>query len=120
MEHHVNNNAPSANESEQADLLAEAFQTLKSGEPYIVSHSGHGGHNHEGPVSLRRFEYKSHEVVIRTQYTITVDGQTVNAHISVDNKGRLNTHALPNYSFNSAVGMMKALIDCLPSSFSNR
>ena len=98
------------------DLLSSAYEILKSGQLYAVKHSGHGGgHDHGQLESLRKFEYKGHSVVIRTHYTITVDDQPVNAHISVDNKGRLNTHALPNYSFNSAIDMMKALIDCLPS-----
>jgi hypothetical protein len=103
------------------DLLSRAYERLKLGQPYIVNHTGQGGgHDHGQLESLRKFEHKGHSVVIRTHYTVTVDGQPINAHMSVDNKGRLNTHALPNYSFNSAVDLIKALIDCLPSSFSNK
>jgi hypothetical protein len=95
------------------DRLTETYKILKTGSPYSLDHPGHHGQLE----SVRQFKYKEHVVIIRTQYTITVDGQSVNAHVRVDNKGRLNTHAIPNYSFNSAVDMMKALIDCLPSSF---
>lgn len=121
MEHHNHDEDPltHTHNSEEPDLLSQAFETLKSGQPYTVDQVGHAGH-HGKLESVRKFDYKGHNVVILTQYTITVDGQPVDAHVSVDNKGRLNTHALPNYSFNSAVGMMKALIDCLPSSFSTR
>jgi hypothetical protein len=127
MESHNNHDNSSIHDhdsgtgAKKEDLLARAYEILKSGQTYTIDHEGHGGeHGHGQLESLRKFDYKGHSVVIRTRYEVTVDGQPINAHMSVDNKGRLNTHALPNYSFNSAVDMMKTLIDCLPSSFSNK
>ena len=116
---HPHTNHDSETGANTEDLLSHAYELLKSGQPYSVNHTGHGGgHDHSQLESLRKFEYKGHSVVIRTHYAVTVDGRPINAHMSVDNKGRLNTHALPNYSFNSAVDVIKALIDCLPTSFS--
>ena len=112
MDHGTDHNMDDEEPSTE-DRLTQIYKILKTGRSYALGHAGHHGQLE----SIRQFKYKEHEVVIRTQYAITVDGQSVNPHVNVDNKGRLNTHAIPNYTFNSAVDMMKALIDCLPSSF---
>src|SRR5262249_46356058 len=76
------------------------------------------GMDHHGPaVSVRQADYKGHHIVITTSYTITVDGAPVMGHIVVTDEGQVQCHALPNYTFLSAVDMVKSLIDQFPEDF---
>ena len=70
-----------------------------------------------GQDTTREDDYEGHHIVIRTRYDITVDGQTVSGHIMLTNLGQVQYHGLPNYSFDSAVGLVKALIDNFPEDF---
>lgn len=65
----------------------------------------------------REDDYKGHHIVIRTRYDITVDGQAVTGHMMLTNMGQVQYHGLPNYSFDSAVGLVRALIDNFPEDF---
>lgn len=70
-----------------------------------------------GQDTTREDEYKGHHIVIRTRYDITVDGQAVTGHIMLTNQGQVQYHGMPNYSFDSAVGLVRALIDNFPEDF---
>jgi hypothetical protein len=70
-----------------------------------------------GQEITREDEYKGHHIVIRTKYNITVDGQAVIGHMMLTNMGQVQYHGLPNYSFDSAVGLVRALIDNFPEDF---
>lgn len=70
-----------------------------------------------GQDTTREDDYKGHHIVIRTRYDITVDGQAVTGYIMLTNLGQVQYHGLPNYSFDSAVGLVRALIDNFPEDF---
>ena len=86
---------------------------LKSGEG---GHEAEGGHAHSME-SVRTATHCGREIVIKTCYEITVDGKTLESHLSVDNEGNLHTHALPEYAFSSAVDVVKKIIEAFPSEF---
>jgi hypothetical protein len=98
-----------------SDLLAYSYKQLKAGKP--VAAAGHAEHD-KGPFqSVREVEYKGHKITIYTQYEIRVDGEPFTSHIYVDNTGKVSTHALPAYSFVSAVDLVKKIIDEFPDDF---
>ncbi len=75
------------------------------------------GHHSAGMESLRQFSHRGHQIVIRTTYTIAVDGNPLRGHIEVANSGQVHYHGMPNYSFASAVDLVKQLIDLFPDDF---
>ncbi|HEX2064907.1 MAG TPA: hypothetical protein VHE80_10860 [Acidimicrobiales bacterium] len=76
-----------------------------------------GAHEH-GPVqTVRRDSYRGHYIVVRTTYEIEVDGRPVRGHLGVGNDGQVHYHALPNYSFDSALDLVRQLIDSFPQRF---
>jgi hypothetical protein len=75
------------------------------------------GH-HAGPmVAVRTVAHRGHEIVIRTSYQITVDGQPFDAHVTVDNAGRVHYHGLPTRDFESTVDLVKKVVDYFPDDF---
>jgi len=76
-------------------------------------HHGHGPDDHPN-VSVRTIDYKGHRIVVETTYRITVDGAPVTGHVQVGNDGRVHYHAIPNQMFESAVDMVKRVIDLTP------
>jgi hypothetical protein len=99
-------------------LLAYSYKQLKAGKP--VAAMGHEGHD-KGPFqSVREVEHKGHKIAIYTQYEIRVDGKPFTSHVYVDNTGKVSTHALPAYSFVSAVELVKKIIDEFPEDFATR
>lgn len=73
---------------------------------------------HAGPVTTSRVDsYKNHRIEIRTTYEIKVDGKRVGGHIGVSNSGHVHYHALPNYSWASAVDLVRQIIDSFPEEF---
>jgi hypothetical protein len=75
-------------------------------------------HHHEGPLeTVREADHNGHHIVIRTSYSIEVDGRPVTGHLAVGNDGRVTYHAVPNLSFESAVDLVKRLIDAFPDDF---
>lgn len=100
------------------DLIAEAYDLLKSNKPVKGPHGSHP--THQPFTSIRQIKYKNHDIVIRTRYEIEVDGRVVNNQIYVDNEGKVSSHAMPTYSFPSTVDLIKRLIDKFPNSFPNQ
>lgn len=77
---------------------------------------GHGGHH--GPVeTVRESTYRGHRIVVRTTYSITVDGTPVEGHLGVSNDGQVHYHAIPNLGFASAIELVEQLIDAFPDDF---
>lgn len=99
-----------------SDLLAYSYKQLKAGKP--VAAPGHAEHDNGPFQSVREVEYKGHKITIYTQYEIRVDGEPFSSHVYVDNTGKVSTHALPAYSFVSAVDLVKKIIDEFPDDFS--
>jgi hypothetical protein len=78
-----------------------------------------GVHGEHGMESVRTAEHNGHSIVVRTRYEFEVDGKSVVSPVMVDNFGRVACHALPNYSFLSAIDLVKQLIDTFPEDFSH-
>jgi hypothetical protein len=78
---------------------------------YVDPHAGHQ------TTSVREFTYAGHVGRIITTYRIEVDGQEVHAHLSVDEDGRVFTHALPFVTYASAVELMKDVIGAYADDF---
>lgn len=67
--------------------------------------------------STRTADYLGHHIEIRTTYEIEIDGARLMTHLVVTDEGQVQCHALPNYTFLSAVDMVRALIDQFPDEF---
>jgi hypothetical protein len=74
-------------------------------------------HMQEGASSTREANYQGHHVVIETTYKVTVDGKPFNAGLGVTDDGRVYYHGMPNVGFDSAVDLMKAVIDAFADDF---
>ena len=75
-------------------------------------------HEHGAPVeSVREAEHDGHHMVIRTTYRVEIDGHAVDLPLGVDNDGHVHCHSLPNYQFNSAIDMVKQVLDSFPGDF---
>lgn len=75
-------------------------------------------HTHEGEMSgSRKVEHRGFQISIRTSYRIFVNGRRIRTMLQVDNDGQLTCHAMPNYSFMSAVDLVKQLIETFPDDF---
>jgi hypothetical protein len=77
-------------------------------------------HDRGGQEITREDDYKGHHIVVRTKYDISVDGHVVTGHIMLTNMGQVQYHGLPNYSFDSAVELARALIDNFPEDFAEK
>lgn len=72
----------------------------------------HDGHSHGGSyTSVRTVEYHGKHIEIHTTYKILVDGKPMHTGAMPLNDGKVHSHDLPQYAFNSAIDMAKALID---------
>ena len=78
---------------------------------YVDPHTAHL------QTGVREFAHAGHVVRITTTYKVEVDGREVQAHLSVDEDGRVFTHALPFVSYGSAVDLMKSVIDAYADDF---
>lgn len=74
-------------------------------------------HMEEGSTSRRETDYQGHHIVIETTYAVTVDGKPFNAGLGVTDGGRVYYHGMPNVGFDSAVDLMKAVIDRFADDF---
>ena len=74
------------------------------------------GMDHE-LTSVRLAEHNGHQIKITTRYQIEIDGRSVHLHAMVDNDGQLFCHTTPYVQYQSAVDLVKALMDRFPESF---
>ena len=74
-------------------------------------------HHEGGQEIVRDDDYKGHHVVVRTTYTIEVDGRPVTGHVMLTNDGQVQYHGLPAMSFDSPILLVRALIDQFPQDF---
>lgn len=104
-------------------IVAEEQPTVQSIARYIKQNTAKPKmkmHHTGAGVSVREATYKGHQIIIRTSYEITVDGQPVTGHVNVSNEGDVQYHAIPNFSFGSAVDLVRKLIDVFPTSFKKK
>lgn len=100
----------------RAASTAEALQASLTSKRDELSGAAMAHHGGEG-ASIRTAEHNGHEIVIRTTYEVSVDGQPFHAHFNVDNSGRVQYHGLPTRDFPSLVDLVKKAIDQFPDSF---
>jgi hypothetical protein len=91
----------------QAEKNAEYFKRLLTDT-----------HAHGDMDSVREADHKGHHIVITTTYRITIDGKPFTAALGVANDGSVHYHGMPNVGFDSAIELMKAVIDTFVDDFS--
>jgi hypothetical protein len=98
---------------------AEALPTPESIAAYVKKNAGAAKMAPmRGPIeTVREDDYQGHHIVVRTTYRMQVDGKPVTGHIDVSNDGQVAYHGLPNMSFDSAIDLVKRLIDQFPEDF---
>jgi hypothetical protein len=90
--------------------LAQAKKTSPVFKALLKSPHGH----HQ---SVREDHYKGHHITIRTTYEIEIDGRPFHGNLDVSNSGSVQYHGIPNVSSNSAVELIRAVIDTFPDDF---
>jgi len=73
--------------------------------------------SHGDPVVERVDDYQGHHITVRTTYHMEVDGKPLMGHMVVTNDGQVQYHGLPNYTFDSAIQLVRKLIDTFPEDF---
>jgi hypothetical protein len=80
--------------------------------------AGRAMHGHAGHGALvRTAEHNGHQITLTTTYRVAVDGKVLKIPLMVDDSGNVHCHSLPNYQFDSAIDMIKAVIDSFPDDF---
>lgn len=109
--------APEVPELPTAESIAKYVRknapAVKETGAGMMAGMGHG----RGMESVREDDYEGHHIVIRTSYQIEVDGKDIMAHLALTNDGQVQYHGLPNYSFDSAMDLVKKMIDVYPDDF---
>ena len=73
--------------------------------------------HHGESVVTRETDYKGHHILVRTRYEVEVDRKPVMGHIGVNDEGLVHYHPIPNLRFDSALDMVKKIIDVFPDDF---
>lgn len=98
------------------EVLASRVSEQREWLQQQAEHAGHGG-----PVeTVRQEDYLGHHIRVRTTYTLEVDDRPLKGHVAVALNGTVHYHALPNYSFSSAIALVKQIIDAFPQDFPAR
>ena len=91
----------------------EATLAAKVDELEAAAHE----HGKGGLASVRRAEHAGHQIVVRTTYEITIDGEPFDVHMNLDNAGRVHYHGLPTRDFASVIDLVAKVIDQFPGEF---
>jgi hypothetical protein len=91
------------------DFAESGYQP--SGAEIEDDHPDEHDHGHGADGSVRRFEYRGHEVEIVTHYEVTIDGEPWPGQIAVQLDGTVTYHGLPQYVVPSAVDLVRGVID---------
>jgi hypothetical protein len=101
----------------------QGSETPQYGTPEVVTDNvartlepaRHTQHDHPPTMETTREEtYGDYHIVIHTSYRIEINGVPIQGHLALTNDGRVHYHAVPNISFESAVDLVKFLIDTFP------
>src|SRR5262249_2486868 len=112
-----------ATENTHMSAKAEALPTAESIAKYVKQNAPKSRkmmammHHTGGQEVIREEDYKDHHIIVRSTYHIMVDKQEVTGHLMVTNSGQVQYHGLPNHSFDSAIDLVKSLIDNFPEDF---
>ena len=103
---------------EPAELLAESLLDESRHAAVLASHQESPPLTHPGGhPSVRTAVHNGHTIEIRTTYDIRIDGEPLEAHVSVSDIGSVHYHGLPNYAEASAVDLMRRVIDAFPDDY---
>ncbi|CUU56643.1 hypothetical protein Ga0074812_108171 [Parafrankia irregularis] len=91
-----------------AEDLATYFLSAEGLRGVEVTPHSHGTGT---STSVRDFEYKGHQARIETTYRITIDGKPLVGHVEALPSGEVHYHRFPQYAPNSAVDVVKTIID---------
>lgn len=94
----------------------DAMRASLQANAELIAHAGLA-HSMGDMTSVRRADYKGHQIMVRTTYEITVDGAPFDVHLTVDNGGRVHYHGLPTRDFQSVIGLVEKAIDVFPGDF---
>ena len=73
---------------------------------------------HMGPVTTTRTAlHNGHVIEVITTYDIKVDGKRIGGHMGISDNGNVHYHGLPNYSWTSALDLVRKVIDAFPEEF---
>ena len=98
--------------------MVEPIEDLRDHAAEVRRNRPPAGHHHAGGLeTVREDDYRGHHIVVRTTYSIEVDGRAVTGHLGVTNDGRVHYHPVPNLSFTSAIDLVRRLIDTFPDEF---
>jgi hypothetical protein len=61
--------------------------------------------------TIREATHRGKAIRVETTYKILIDGKPVTSHTHVLDDGSVHSHALPNYSFRSAVDLARKIVD---------
>lgn len=74
------------------------------------SDSSHHEHS-DSFTSIRKAQHRGRKIEIKTTYSIKIDDKPFTLHTMVMDDGTIHCHGLPNYSFPSAIDLVKSVID---------
>jgi hypothetical protein len=102
---------------EPEELLAESLQGEGRHAAVLARHRAAPAPHPGGHSSVRTAEHNGHAIEIRTTYDVRIDGEPLEAHMSVSDNGSVHYHGLPNYAESSAVDLIKRVIDSFPDDY---
>ena len=70
-------------------------------------------HHAKGVTSKRSTEHRGRKIEVHTTYKFYVDGKPLKMHAGVMDDGKVHCHNLPQYSFTSALKMLKRVVDIM-------
>jgi hypothetical protein len=90
----------------------EATLAAKVGD--LATAADEHAHGADDLTSVRRATHAGREIVVRTTYEITIDGEPLDVRMNVDNAGRVHYHGLPTRDFASVIDLVAKVIDQFP------
>lgn len=63
--------------------------------------------------TIRKATYRRKNIRVETTYKITIDGEPLARHTMVLDDGTVHCHDFPNYSFPSALDMVRKVVDSM-------
>ena len=92
----------------------ELTKSLKSGILRLPDGYQIPLHDHKTSFkSVRTENYRGKQIRIETTYKIFIDKEPLSSHTTVMNDGTVHCHDFPNYSFSSAIDMVRKIIDSI-------
>lgn len=84
-----------------------------------ASSHGHSAHKQHSS-SSRITTHNGHKIVLETIYRVTIDGKKYDLGLLADDQGNVHCHSLPNYQLQSALDMVRAIVEQFPDDFEKK